>query len=354
MTQFKSITKTILITLLATGTVVLIVFLSNRGGGNGEPKGTYHSPTLFAMDTALDITIQGRSTVQEKADADAAVKLARDIEAHTSRFIATSDVSGVNAGAGVAPVKVHEDTMYLVQKSLEYGAITGGAFDITIAPIVELWGFYNQVYKIPSQEEINRALAFVDYRKVVVDRAGGTVFLPEKGMQIDMGGVAKGYAVNQMYELLKNRGVKSALVNFGGSVGALGRRADGKQWVIGIKHPRAEGGDLIGELHVENAFVNSSGDYERYFVRNGTRYCHIFDPATGYQPRSVISTTLVGPDATVADILCKVPFVIGPQKGLEFMKGEPGFQALIVGETGKTYFTPNMKSEYVITIQEQI
>jgi thiamine biosynthesis lipoprotein ApbE len=278
MRKTKGVYSIILVTLLAAGTVVLVVYMSKGGENNGEPKGTYHSPTVFAMDTSLDITIQGRSKDQAKADVDAAVALARRRESHTSRFKQESDVFQINANAGVAPVKVNLDTMYLVQKSVEYGAKTGGAFDITVAPIVGLWGFYDQKYRIPSQEEINNALALVDYRKIAIDQAGGTVMLPEKGMQIDMGGVAKGYAVEQMYNLLKQRGVKSGL----------------------------------------------------------------------------ISATVVGPDAMAADILAKAPIVMGPQKGLELVQAQPGFDALAIDSSGSIQYTAEMKQKYVVSMLPHI
>jgi thiamine biosynthesis lipoprotein len=349
MKKIKSIYSIILVALLAVGTVVLVVFLSNRQGGSGEPKDTYHSPTVFAMDTTLDVTIQSRGAAQARADVDAVVKVARAIEAHTSRFKTDSDVSKINADAGMAPVSVHPDTLFLVQTALDYARATNGAFDITVAPISELWGFYNQKYRLPSSQEINNLLPLVDYTKVRVDPAAGTVLLADKGMQIDLGGIAKGYAVQQMYKLLKQRGVRHALINFGGAVGALGRRSDGKQWVVGIKHPRDSGGQLLGELR-----VSSSGDYERYFIQDGKRYCHIFDPSTGYQPRRVISTTVVGPDSTAEDMLSTALFVMGPQKGLEFMKSRSKTEALIVGSAGNIYFTPKMKNKYVIEVSENI
>jgi FAD:protein FMN transferase len=306
------------------------------------------------MDTTLDITIQGRSGKQAAADADAAIARAREIESRTSRFDPGSDVSLINKNAGTAPVSVSDETMYLVRKSIEYGRAMGGGFDITVAPVVSLWGFYDQKYRVPYQSEIDAALALVGSQKIVIDEAAGTVFLPSKGMEIDLGGVAKGYAVQQMYELLRRRGVKSALVNFGGSVGALGRRSDGKKWVVGVKHPRAEGGALVGELQVEDTFVNTSGDYERYFVKDGKRYFHIFDPATGHQPEGTMSVTVVGPDAMVADILSKAPFVMGTQRGLQFIEGQEGFEALAIDSTGKVTYTPNMESEYVVTMMEHI
>ena len=354
MKQLRSIVSIITVTVLAAGAVLLVAFLSSRGGGAGEPPGTYHSPTVFAMDTTLDITIQGRGAAQAEEDSAAAVALAREIESRTSRFKPDSDVSLINAGAGATAVTVHPDTMDLVRKSLEYATMTEGAFDITIAPVAQLWGFYDQEYRVPEASEVEAALSLVDYTKVVMNDVGGTVMLTDAGMSIDLGGVAKGYAVERMCDLLRERGVKSALVNFGGAVGAIGRRVDGRKWVIGIRHPRDDGGALVGELEVEDAFVSSSGDYERYFIRDGTRYCHLLDPATGRQPGGVISATVIGPDSTAADVVSTALFVYGTDRGMEFMAGLPRFEALVIDREGEVVYTRNMEAQYVTTMPERI
>lgn len=354
MKQVKKIINILVITLLAAGAVVLVVYLASREGGFTEPKGTFHSPTLFAMDTTLDFTIQGRDKAQAQQHVDAAVALVHRVEDETSRFKPKSDVSNVNAQAGIAPVKVSDDTFAIIKRAQEYSKLTNGAFDITVAPISKLWGFYDQKYRVPTPEEIALARQLVDYRKVILDEKNRTVMLAEKGMEIDLGGIAKGYAVGAVYDLFKQRGVRHALINFGGAIGAVGNRVDGKDWVVGIKDPRGEGGALIGELKVSNNFVSSSGDYERFFIRNGKRYFHIFDPATGTNPTGVIATTVVGPNSMDADILSTTLLVQGPAKGLEFMKTQPGFEVLIIDSSGNILFTPNMKSKYVIEIQESV
>jgi thiamine biosynthesis lipoprotein len=351
MKKTKGVVATLLIALLATGGILLLVFLTRGRTGEGKASG-YSSPTIFAMDTTLDINIQSRPEKDARADVAAAVALVKNIEAHTSMFRAGSDVAEVNRDAGVAPVKVHPDTMEMVKRSLQFSAMMDGAFDITVAPIVRLWGFYDQKYRVPSQVEIDRTLPLVGYKKVLVDEQAGTVMLAQRGMQIDLGGVAKGYAVGSMYRLLKNRGVKSAVINFGGSVGAIGLRADGKPWVVGIKDPRGDPGTLVGELSISDNFVNTSGDYERYFIRDGVRYCHLIDPRTGRQPRSTMSTTIVGPDATNDDILSKL-FVVGAQQGLELLGRLPGYDAVFVDSEGRIIQSSGM-SKYVISIKERI
>ncbi len=354
MKQVKKVINIILISVVAFGAVTLVVFLSSREGGGAELKGTYHSPTLFAMGTTLDITIQGRGGKRSKNDVNRAVALARRIENETSRFKPGSDVSRINTAAGVAPVEVGDATFNIIEKALEYGKMTGGAFDITVAPIVKLWGFYNQKYRVPTAKEIAAATALVDYRKVIIDARSKTVMLTDKGMKIDLGGIAKGYAVQAMCDLYKQMGVKHALINFGGAIGAVGNRADGKDWVIGIKDPRGEGGALVGELKVSNGFVSSSGDYERFFVKGSKRYFHIFDPSSGYNPKETMSATVVGPNSMDTDMLSTTLMVQGPRRGIELMKTRPGFEGLIVGNNGNIHFTPLMKSKYIIDLREKV
>lgn len=353
MKKTKKALNIVLIALLALGTVVLVVWLASREGGYSEPKGTYHSPTVFAMDTTLDLTVQGRSTAQAKADTDAAVALAHKIEGETSRFKPRSDVEKINAQAGVAPVKVSDDTYRIIEESLKYSRLTGGAFDITVAPLVKLWGFYDQKYRVPAADEVARAKSLVDYRKVQLDPVNKTVMLADKGMQIDLGGVAKGYAVGELSQMLKARGVRHALVNFGGAVGAVGNRVDGKDWVVGIKDPRGTSGEIIGQLNLKDGFVSTSGDYERFFIKDGKRYFHIFDPATGYNPQNAMSTTVAGPSGMDADILSKI-IVMGQQRAMEFMKTQPEFQGLFIDGAGKVYLTPQFKSKNAVDVKNRI
>jgi len=351
MKHVKSLSVSILIALLATGSIVLMVFLVK--GRSGEGSGGFHSPTYFAMDTTLEITVQGRDEKLARQDVEAALQLVRKVESYTSRFKKGSDVWLINEKAGSLPVKVHPETLAIVERSLELSGQTGGAFDVTVAPVVELWGFYDQKYRVPAQQEIDTTRALVDFRNVVVDHAGGTVMLAKAGVEIDLGGVAKGYATGAVCGLLRERGVKSGLVNFGGAVGAIGLRSDEKPWVVGIKSPRGAPEGLLGELKVSNAYVSSSGDYERFFIEDGKRYCHIFDPATGRQPTEVMSVTVVGPESMNADILSTALFVLGPQKGQELLSKLEGYEAVFVDSSGKVELSKGM-SGYVIEMKEHV
>jgi len=350
MKQVKAILNVILVTALAAGTVVLVAFLSGRNSGEKD----YRSPTLFAMDTTLEITIQERDRESSEADVDACVALVEELESNTSRFTGGSDVWLVNSNAGQSPVAAHPETLEIMRRSLEFSRLSDGAFDITMAPIAGLWGFYDRNYRVPTPEEVEAARSLVDYGQVLLDEVNQTAMLAQRGMEIDLGGIAKGYTVGAMCETLRNRGVKHGLVNFGGTVGAIGSRSDGKPWSIGIRDPRGEACDLLGKLEVEDAYVSSSGDYERFFTRDGKRYCHLFDPHTGYQPTGLLSVTVVGPDPVDADILSTTIFVLGTERGFALLKVRSGYEALVVEADGAIKMTDGMRDRYVTEVRERL
>lgn len=348
MKQARGILNVLLLTLVAAGTVVLVVFLAGR---NGSSPDEYKAPALFAMDTTFEVTIQGKPEDEAEADAEAAFELVKEIESLTSRFAPGSDVARINAAAGKEAVEVNPRTIQIIQESLEISRRSGGAFDITIAPLVELWGFYDKDYRVPSGEEIEDVLDAVGYSLVLVDEQAGTVSLTDERVEIDLGGVAKGYAVREAFELLEERGVEHGLVNFGGTVGAIGTRADGERWVIGIRDPRGEATDLAGDLRLADGFVASSGDYERFFTENGTRYCHIFDPSTGYQPRQLTGVTVAGSDPVTADLLSTAVFIMGTDSGFELVDGLGGFEALAIDSDGEVLMTGGMEEDYSVRMR---
>lgn len=314
---------------------------------------TYQSPTMYSMDTTLDITVQGRGEKTAQDDFSESYRLAKKIESYTSRFDPESDVANINRNAGGRAVKVHPETLEIISESLEYSRLTDGAFDITIAPVAGLWGFYDKKYRVPAKEEIRATLPLVDWRKVEVDEKEGTIRLASPGMGIDLGGVAKGYAAGAISDLLRERGVRHGLVNFGGAVGAVGNRADGKPWVVGIKSPRGKANSMVGRIKAVDDYVSSSGDYERYFIRDGRRYYHIFDPKTGRQPTGAMDATVVGPDSLTADILSTSIFVMGRDRGFELIGTQPGYQAVFIDDRGDVSQTGGM-GKYVIDMDRSV
>jgi thiamine biosynthesis lipoprotein len=192
--------------------------------------------------------------------------------------------------------------------------LTNGAFDISIAPLLEIWGFYSNQKKIPAQVEINRAKRFVDYRKITLKR--DSIFIPDS-MKIDLGGIAQGFAADWVAGIMKKYKIKSAIINIAGEVYALGKSPKNRPWIIGIKNPRGEG--IIEKVDLIDDALSTSGDYEKFFVVDGIRYAHIIDPKTGYPAKNYASVTIFAESATFADGIATAVSVMGAQEGKEFL-----------------------------------
>ncbi|OPX89992.1 MAG: Thiamine biosynthesis lipoprotein ApbE precursor [Pelotomaculum sp. PtaB.Bin104] len=313
------------------------------------------SDEKFLMDTLIQVTVYSDNEKSgEEALNKAFAEFAR-ISNLTDRFpkegkntAATSDVIRINENAGIKPVQVSTETLSIIQRSLYYAQLSGGAFDITVGPIMDLWGFGKDEQHVPSDEQIRRTLSLVDYRKVTVDPNAGTVYLQKPGMSLDLGGVAKGYATEAAAQVIKESGIKHALINAGGNVYALGTRPDGGPWRVGVRDPRGENG-LIAVVSVEDTSVVTSGDYERYFEERGVRYSHLIDPATGKQARSLMQTTVVAASSTDADIINKPLYVLGQSRGMNFANSLPGVGAIFVGADKRVTFTENLRGQLEFT-----
>nr|PZN10259.1 MAG: thiamine biosynthesis protein ApbE [Caldicoprobacter oshimai] len=311
---------------------------------------------IFALDTWVNIRIYAG---KEGPDIlDKAIRRIEEIENRMSVTIPDSDVSRINSNAGKQPVKVHDDTFEVIKKALEYAEISNGAFDITIYPIVKLWGITSEHPRVPSNAEIRDKLRFVDYRNVVLDEDEKTVYLKKPGMGIDLGAIAKGYAADEVARILREEGVVHALINMGGNMVAMGGKPNGQPWRIGIQDPRAEGARRhIAIIEVMDGSVVSSGDYERYIVdiykKTGKRYHHIFDPSTGYPANSgLMATTVVAPNSIDADALSTTVFVMGVERGLELVDKLEGIDALAITFDKKIYTSKGLKGKLIVNDKE--
>lgn len=330
--------------LLAAVVIIIALFISGCLSNIGAPKA--YKETQFLMDTVVEITAYG-------PDAEKAVKAAfeefQHLHALTNNFDENSQVSKINQMAGKEKVTVDPDLVKIIKFSQEASEKLGGSFDITIGPLTQLWGIGHKGDYVPSQAEIDNILPLVDYRLLEVDAASNTVYLPKPGMMLDLGAIAKGYATDQAVEVLKSKGIKSALVNAGGDVRVIGNKPDGKPWRIGIQHPRDPDG-ISAKLALTNwDTMETSGDYQRFMMKDGTRYSHILDPRTGWQPREVASVTIVNSSSTYGDILSKPIFVLGVEKGLEILKQFPGNEAVIVTLDGNIIVTPGLEGKIEIS-----
>ncbi len=234
------------------------------------------------------------------------------IERLLSKYIQDSEVSELNRSGRL---KVSPDTFYILQKSKEFSQLSQGAFDISVAPLVDLWGFTTQEHNVPNISLINSTLKLVGSDKIILHEKDNVVEFKFPGMKIDLGAIAKGFALDCAVRALKKQKINSCLINAGGQVYALGNRF-GKPWRIAIQNPRKP--EITGILELQDASVSTSGDYEQFFFKDGKRYCHILNPVTGYPADSgIASVSVIANDALTADALSTAIFVLGKTKGGE-------------------------------------
>lgn len=322
-------------------TLILLICI----GCNNQQKNTNeYLLEDFAMNTLISIKVfSSDSKTANKALVEAFSEFKR-IEILTDRFAERnlsdpekSDVYRINRNAGIKPVRVSDDTLLLLEKSIQYAKLSDGAFDVTIGPVADLWGFGQDDKNVPTDDAIFNKLSLVDYEEIVLDHDLKTVFLPKEGMKIDLGGIAKGYATDMAVKKLKELGIKSALINAGGNVYALGSKPDGSPWLTGIQDPRDSSKILAVLKLVDNAAV-TSGDYQRNFEQDGILYHHILDPFTGKPARQVISTTIVGPNAIDADALSTSYFILGYKKGTDNLGNLADYRVIFMDDKQNILF----------------
>ncbi|MEK7251055.1 MAG: FAD:protein FMN transferase [Bacteroidota bacterium] len=295
-----------------------------------------YSRESTAMETYLSVTIYDADVSQERADAlvDSAFSEIRRIENVMTDYADTSEVGLINVNAGKDTMEVSQELAELLRKSFSFSEQSNGAFDVSVGPIVKAWDFLSSEPEIPSKSQMRMLRQLVGYKNIVVE--GNKVFLNAKGMRIDLGGIAKGYAVDKAIEILKRNGVKNTIVDLGGNLGVWWdgtHSLDSAVAEILVRHPRKEG-KFFGSLNVGTCGVSTSGDYQRCFIKDGVRYHHIINPATGYPAKDVVSVTIIADDAMTADALSTLVFVLGREKGMEFIKKSKDVEGLIVWEEG--------------------
>ena len=211
---------------------------------------------------------------------------------------------------------------------------------MTIGPLVVLWQMRLKEGKVPTDTEIAKIQPLVNYRNIVIDKKASTIFLKKPGMIMDLGGM-KGYTADRVADLFRKRGITNAIIAVAGDIWVLGHREDGSPWRIGVQHPR-EHDKTLAVLDLSDKYISTSGDYERFVIREKKRYHHIIDPRTGKPSKGVISATLVGDRGAVIDPLSKVPFILGPEEGMKIVR-KFGAEAIIVDEQGKVFMTDGIK-----------
>ena len=282
----------------------------------------------FIMSTMVDITAVGNERDCQQAMELAFAEIKR-IDRLMNVFAPDSEISRINQAAGKSAVQVSPDTLEVIERSLGYARLTDGALDVTVAPLMELWGFGSDLKQMPLEDDLREKLSLVDYKKVTVDKSRSTVRLESPGMKIDVSGIAKGYAVDRAIKTLKDAGIQKAMVNAGGDIYAMNSPPGRDVWLIGVRHPR-NSADMLGIIELKDKAVATSGDYENFFRVDGKRYCHIMDTRTGRPVEGIMSVTIVADNTAEADALATAVFPLGAEKGMKLIESLEGVDGLIV------------------------
>ena len=303
------------------------------------------SQDFYAMDTVMNITAYGDSDTQDAVNR--CVSYINELEADISRTKDSSDVSALNAVAGQT-VTLSEQTADVLSNALRLAQETEGQFDPTVAPLSDLWKIGTEDAAVPQQVDIDAALPAVGYQNVSLD---GTKATMQAGAKLDLGGIGKGYAADHVAQILRDAGVESAHISLGGNIYVLGEKDRGVPWTVGITDPDKKE-EYMATLKVSDISVVTSGDYERYFEQDGKRYCHIFDPKTGYPAETDLSSvTVVSPDSTMADAYTTALFVMGFDKAWEFCQ-QHDVQAVFVLDDHTVRVTDGLKDSFSLTSSE--
>jgi thiamine biosynthesis lipoprotein len=308
-------------------------------------QGGWMSREEAIMGTAIRVELWHENPALGEAAMDAVMEEMHRIDRAMSPFKPESELSRLNRDGAKAPVSVSKEMFELIERSIEFSQLSEGAFDITFASVGCMFDYRAGIR--PSADRVAAALPGIDYRHIRLDHVGRTIRFARDKVQIDLGGIAKGHAVDNCIALLKARGVTQALVMAGGDSRVLGDKR-GRPWMIGIRDPRNKD-SMAARIPLVDAAVSTSGDYERYFEEAGVRYHHILDPRTGMSASGVRSVTIIGPDATTTEGISKSVFIKGPERGIRFVESLPGIDAVVIDDRGTMHTTRGLRRESTAT-----
>ncbi len=331
--------KVLYVAVLSLLVLVIIVALSGRKDPDKD-----HTYSKVLMGTVVELTLtdgEERGEVDFAGAAKAAFSEIERLEFIFSSYKPESDVSRISRAAGKGAVKVSPEVIEVVKAALKISKLSGGAFDPTVGSLGEVWSFSGEAKEIPTKARIKELLKLVDYTRIFIEK--GRVGILGARTKMNLGGIAKGYIVGKAVEKLREHGVKRMIVKAGGDMFVFSEDG-GKPFEIGIIHPR-EKGRLLGKLKLPNGAIATSGDYERFFIKDKVRYHHILDPKTGFPALRTISATVTSVDPTLADALSTALFVMGPVEGLKMIESIEGVEGVVVRADGKLYLSSGLKGQ---------
>lgn len=328
--------------------IIVLTFVLAIGivGCTNEDSNQPISRTEIFMSTPVSITIYDG---EYENILDKAFEKVEEVENLVSINKENTEISELNKNAGIEKVKLSDISYDILKKGLEYSKLSNGSYDITIGPLVKLWNIGFEDAKVPSQDEINEVIDTIDYNNIEINDSTKEVFLTKKGMEIDLGSIAKGYIADEIANILKQEGVNRAIIDLGGNIYALGSKSSDSNWKIGIQNPFNDRGEVVGGIEVSDKTVVTSGIYERFIEENGVKYHHILNPKTGYPYETDIAGVSIITDKSIdADALSTLTFTKGLEEGLKFIEGLDNVDAIFITNDKKIYITENIRDSFKI------
>ncbi|EFU43164.1 ApbE family lipoprotein [Paenibacillus vortex V453] len=299
----------------------------------------------FIFDTIVSLRVYDERMTSQHFDEVRG--LLEQIDQRMNRLLAGSEIDQVNQEAGASAVSVSEETFKVVQTAVDYAAASGGHFDPTIGPIVDLWGIDSEHADVPEDRKLTAAMQKIDYKNVTLDPSSHAIMLKKKGMSLDLGAIAKGYAADVIADYLQQQDFKSAIIDLGGNVLAMGAKPNGSPWNIGIQDPGEQRGQHLGTLEVVNKTIVTSGVYERFFESEGNVYHHILSPFTGYPvDNDLLSVTIVTETSMDADAMSTSVFSLGLAEGRRFIESRDDAEAIFVTKDHQIYLTSGLTETF--------
>lgn len=319
---------------------MFLIFTLNSCSIKKEPI----TKSSFFMGTIVNITLYDNPN---ENIIDKAFNRISEIESLLSLNLTDSEINKINEKSGLEPVKVSSLTFNIIEKSLEYSRLSNGNFDITIGPLVKLWGIGSDTAKLPDTNELLETIKTINFENIILDSKNNTVFLREKNMILDLGAIAKGYITDVISDILIAEGVTKAIIDLGGNIFALGEKSKDENWKIGIQHPFENRGSPLGTINISNKSIVTSGIYERYLEINNTRYHHILNPKTGYPyDNNLASVTIVSSKSIDGDALSTSTFGMGISDGLNLIESLDGIEGIFVTKSKEIFLSKGLKDNF--------
>jgi len=305
------------------------------------------SKQFYCLGTIISLTAYGNS-------ADIAINKAeerlKDIDDKMSVFKPDSEISKINFASGKQFQKVSLDTYFVIKKAVYYSDLSYGTFDPTIRPLVKLWNIGKDNFKVPNNYEIKENLKLVNYKDIILDENSSSIMLKSEMQSLDVGGIAKGYAADEINKIFNKYKIKSGIIDLGGNIYTVGKKLSRENWNIGIQNPIKSRGSYVGILSLTNKSIVTSGDYERYSSEGNKIYHHILNPKTGYPAENEItSTTVISDNSIDGDGLSTGLYIMGLKKGIKLIESLDGVDAVFITKDNKVYLTSNIRNNFKLT-----